>query len=1154
MLETEQMAVGSEAGNPDAIQVAVRVRPILDREAELKGPSESWRAIPHAAQVVRLGRPSAGAGGAATGPAAFYFDYVFGKESSNEDVYLQVARPLVEGSLNGYNGTVFAYGQTSSGKTHTMWGTDLDPGVMRRAVQDLFDSVRAAPHREFLIRVSYLEIYNETIRDLLHPQPATTNIRVLEDSDGRIYTDAREEIVTHPEQVYELLLNGETKRMTGATDMNERSSRSHTILTLVIESRERTSEDDVSEAESSGQRVDSCSAVRTATLTLVDLAGSERQKDAKSEGLRLKEGGFINKSLLTLGTVINKLSEGNHAHIPYRDSKLTRMLQNSLGGNSRTAVICAITPAAAHAEETLSTLKFATRAKDVQNRAQQNEVLDDRALLKRYQKEIAALRTQLSKLQQGEADGPKTSAEAVRALEQNAAEAERERELIKSQLEEAESKRRLYEEKLEHLTRLILNSPAPTSRARTKSRISLAASSTEPNEHDEAMSPQPPRQEPRTPPASEPALDQKLAKILRTSRRRTIGGSVADIAHSSGCGPLTPYEASLVEQVRVLMERYMALSAARSREQSASLKAIRQERLHSQHLQQNLDRLESQGRHRTCAEIANEAIHQAALLAVDTRLVQIRKSMKAERFRVHQLQREVEQVRQACAEKQSRLETLERELTEARSELDELRQRERAGFTQSQARTFDHLRNRVSDLEAKLRSQLALRQQVESSRSTTERELRKLERQNRALEKEIAKMRDQRERIEHTKLSVAQAERLRTASEQTQQQLQIERDALQQQLSTLEQEHATLVAERNALLEYRESHKQAREELELAQQRIAELARAADASDWQQRCQSLSDELDAAKTRITTLETQVESSAKELTSLLDQATDAHLQLEAVRSQARASERMQKQLAAQLREELDAMRTAHENESAEWKRLRLDEEAQRKELNTQIAGQERMLDSERHERARLESRTAKLLQESAKHIQEKQQLLETIHTRDRRIHELEDRLRDCVEGGGRYARLCKLVEKRETELGRVRETLRRLEERLVAEGRASEFCDLQAAAQRDADLASLEKQVARHKMQEERAQQERQRLLAENHKLRDLVKQKDRQLLGMQARLKTYEAEALASPCNNSGQSTKVSFQDANTEPIALEDKENRELVPGADTNGTHSST
>jgi len=1101
----------------DAIQVAVRVRPILPKEAETRGAAETWRAVPHAGQVIRVGRLPTGAGGTTTCPTVFSYDFVFGKESTNVEVYEKVARPLVESALVGYNGTVFAYGQTSSGKTHTMWGSEADPGVMRRAVRDLFELARRTPHREFLIRVSYLEIYNETIRDLLHSNPAVTNVRVLEDSDGRICTDAREEIVVTAEQVCELLKNGEAKRMTGATDMNERSSRSHTILTLVIESRERAAEDSTSgDAEDSSSASDS--AVRTATLTLVDLAGSERQKDAKSEGLRLKEGGYINKSLLTLGTVIHKLSEGGSAHVPYRDSKLTRMLQSSLGGNSRTAVICAITPAAAHAEETLSTLKFATRAKSVQNRAQQNEVLDDRALLKRYQQEIASLRAQLAKLQQGDLSKQGCSNDFVRALEQNAAEAERERERIRSQLEEAENKRRLYEEKLERLTRLILNSPAPAPKVRSRVSVSTASLSSphsDTNENKDVASPGAFAYEPRTPPAAEPQLDQRLTRTFRTLRRRTLGGSVDGIG-SDAQGLLNSPENHIVEQVRTLQRRVEALDAARWREQSASLKAVSYERERAAQLQQRLRSLESQMLRHTCAEVANEALHKAALAAVDVRLAQIQQLMQSERNRMQQLHCELEHVRQVCATKQSRLEILERELGEARREIDELRQRERAGFTQTQAKTFDHLRNRVADLEAKLRSQLALRQQVEASRGGVERELRKLERQNRALEKELAKLREQRERIEQAKLTVAQAEQLRNASEQAQRQVQAERDALQRQLNELENAHTRLLAERDTLLEYRERHQQALEQLECAQQRIADLeARSVRSADWEARCESLSGQLEDARQRIAALESQIETNAQELASLLDQATDAHLQLEAVRSQARASERLQEQVTAQVRAELNALAASHEKESAEWKRMRLDTETERDALRSQLADHKRSLEELRLECAKLESRAAKLLQETAKHIEEKHRLLETVHARDRRITDLESRLRECVEGGGRYARLCRLVEKREAELTRARETLRLLEERLVAEGRSAEFCDLHASAQHEAERLSFEKELARSKEKSDKMQQERQQLLLENSKLRDVVKHKDRQLLSLQAKLKHAEATILSQRGNAS---------------------------------------
>ena len=177
-------------------------------------------------------------------------------------------------------------------------------------------------------------------------------------------------------------------RHVGVTNMNERSSRSHTIMRMVLESRDR---DPDNRSSYSG-------AVRVSCLNLVDLAGSERVGHTGAEGIRLKEGGHINKSLLTLGNVIKKLSDGNDGHIPYRDSKLTRILQPSLGGNARTAIVCTVTPASLHVEETLSTLKFASRAKTITNKPEINEVVSEEALLKRYRKEIGSLKQQLSEV------------------------------------------------------------------------------------------------------------------------------------------------------------------------------------------------------------------------------------------------------------------------------------------------------------------------------------------------------------------------------------------------------------------------------------------------------------------------------------------------------------------------------------------------------------------------------------------------------------------------------------------------------------------------------------------------------------------------------------------------------------------------------------
>ncbi|ORY05417.1 kinesin-domain-containing protein [Basidiobolus meristosporus CBS 931.73] len=274
--------------------------------------------------------------------------------------------------MNGVNGTIFAYGQTSSGKTFTMHGTKEEPGIIPMAIEDIFRYILETPDREFLLRVSYLEIYNEVIKDLLNPENENLNIR-QDPTRGVFVGKLTEAIVLSPEEVIQLMKKGESNRHVGETNMNERSSRSHTIFRMVIESRERSKESKRDSQSNVG------GAVKVSSLNLVDLAGSERVGQTGAEGIRLKEGGHINKSLLALGTVIAKLAEqeNDRGHIPYRDSKLTRILQPSLGGNARTAIICAITTASNFYEETTSTLKFASRAKTISNKPEVNEVLTD---------------------------------------------------------------------------------------------------------------------------------------------------------------------------------------------------------------------------------------------------------------------------------------------------------------------------------------------------------------------------------------------------------------------------------------------------------------------------------------------------------------------------------------------------------------------------------------------------------------------------------------------------------------------------------------------------------------------------------------------------------------------------------------------------------
>ncbi|PKU83466.1 kinesin-like protein KIN-7L [Dendrobium catenatum] len=357
----------------EKISVAVRFRPSIAEEA---AGERQWRIEDNRISLHRpLGTPISG--------ISFAFDHVFEQSSTNASVYDILIKSIIQAAINGFNGTAFAYGQTSSGKTFTMNGSQLDPGIIPQAVRDIFDTTHMITDREFLVRVSYMEIYNEEINDLL--SLGNQRLPVHESLERGVYVAGlREEIVNSADQVLELIKLGEANRHVGETNMNVRSSRSHTIFRMVIESS----------AKDSTSSVD---AIRVSVLNLVDLAGSERIAKTGAGGVRLKEGKHINKSLMILGNVINKLSEnGKHrAHIPYRDSKLTRILQPALGGNAKTSIICTVAPEEVHIEETKGTLQFASRAKRITNCAQVNEVLTDAALLKRQKQEIEELRRKL---------------------------------------------------------------------------------------------------------------------------------------------------------------------------------------------------------------------------------------------------------------------------------------------------------------------------------------------------------------------------------------------------------------------------------------------------------------------------------------------------------------------------------------------------------------------------------------------------------------------------------------------------------------------------------------------------------------------------------------------------------------------------------------
>lgn len=272
-------------------------------------------------------------------------------------------------------------GQTSSGKTHTMIGTPSNPGIIGIAAEEVFKLISMNQDRNFLLRVSFVEIYNENIRDLL-AEDANSYVSIREDPRKGPFCDAVEKGISDLDSIAHYLKIGFSRRTVEATNMNEASSRSHTIFKLVVESKERPRDDEETDE-----------AVLVASLNLVDLAGSESVRHSGTTGQRAKEGGKINQSLLSLSRVIHALSQQSKTHVPYRDSKLTQLLQPSLSGNAKMCVVCCITPSDRYVEETRSTLQFASRAKLVTTCATVNEVLDDAAILRRLQRELHELRS-----------------------------------------------------------------------------------------------------------------------------------------------------------------------------------------------------------------------------------------------------------------------------------------------------------------------------------------------------------------------------------------------------------------------------------------------------------------------------------------------------------------------------------------------------------------------------------------------------------------------------------------------------------------------------------------------------------------------------------------------------------------------------------------
>jgi kinesin family protein 18/19 len=415
------------------VLVAVRVRPLMKHDQVKKG---CVRVLD--TKVVVICDPATGdkqdiLRANRSREKQYAFDYVCEPKTSQETTYLHTAKFLIHGILDGFNATVFAYGQTGSGKvrnrfqfdkvrsvthrfhflqTHTMIGSESEPGIMVRVMDDLFRASLKEGKAQgvtYKMSVSFLEVYNENIRDLL--------------SDTEEYLDLREDPIKGPvvasnthieattsQEIMRLLHQGNSKRSQAATAANEVSSRSHAVLQVVVENRDRAP--------------GTVANIKVGKLSLVDLAGSERAANTKNVGARLVEGANINRSLLALGNCINALGEkGNKGNfVPYRDSKLTRLLKDSLGGNCRTVMIACISSAESSFEETLNTLKYANRAKNIKTHVQRNvlnvnyHISEYVQLIDNLRGEIQVLKNQISV---GEKERAPTSRLDLRSRQQS---------------------------------------------------------------------------------------------------------------------------------------------------------------------------------------------------------------------------------------------------------------------------------------------------------------------------------------------------------------------------------------------------------------------------------------------------------------------------------------------------------------------------------------------------------------------------------------------------------------------------------------------------------------------------------------------------------------------------------------------------------------
>mmetsp|Transcript_4076 Transcript_4076/g.15328 ORF Transcript_4076/g.15328 Transcript_4076/m.15328 type:complete len:868 (-) Transcript_4076:107-2710(-) len=411
--------------------VVIRVRPPLQRELSLPNYRNVIQCINENTIAISENHQDS-----TFNTHLFTFDHVYDENSTQHDVYHNTARMAVMDTMKGYNATVCAFGQTSSGKTYSLLGANghipISPdqssqhvdantpaalsakalhdnrGIIPRATEEIFNYIqtKSSSSTKFLVRASYLQIYNDVISDLLKPE--RSHLKIRQDKKRGVFVENLSEwVVRSPTEIYGLLARGAQVRVEGSTRMNDKSSRSHAVFIIILEQSETNVVNE--RGEEVGTDIDTWKSLpkserkgelkqvfKIGKLNLVDLAGSERQRFSGATGVRFDESKQINKSLSALGHVIKRLTSGHpKSHVPYRDSKLTRLLQDSLGGNCKTTMVINISPACF--AESLSALKFANRAKTIKNKASINEDLSERALLRKYERELKKLRRELDK-------------------------------------------------------------------------------------------------------------------------------------------------------------------------------------------------------------------------------------------------------------------------------------------------------------------------------------------------------------------------------------------------------------------------------------------------------------------------------------------------------------------------------------------------------------------------------------------------------------------------------------------------------------------------------------------------------------------------------------------------------------------------------------